>query len=619
MKRLFLVLIATVLASIGLAATADDLSSTRPAGSASAADRPIANCNAWAGDSQETGDRARTREFVLGAILKPGDTGDLIREVQASLNRELWNQSDGEKGKICMPRDTYKVRMAGSVPKLLIIRSGIELNLRDLPDDHWVANEEENSLQLPKTPLKVDGIYGQQTYAAVLVFQVLVKLQQTGTVDVVTLDKLEPMIPPKKFLAIVMSWVDEFLNPDSDNRGYSALDTKTYTAVVTTFLILCIAFVAHRVARGLAKAPVVLERFLAPWVGAFVEQKVFRRMAHFAPALVIYIAAALVFPAPEESGRGTFPYLNTFQISQVVVSRAGLAYAALAFMLVGLAIVDSLRKAYKLTDGAVEGIIRVVRQVIALIGVVLIFAALAGRNPMYFVGGLGAFMAVIILAFRDSILGLVASIQITSRKLVRKGNWIQIPSRDADGEVQEITLNSVTVQNFDKSITTIPTYDLLSESFRNLGDLLGRRIKRAILIDIQSVKACTPEMLEGYAKIELLRKYIETKKEDLEKYNSEHDVEESVLNGRRLTNIGTFRVYVEAYLANHPMLSNEMTCLVRQLDPGALGLPIEVYAFCIDTGFKEYEAVQADIFDHVLSILPEFELRAFQNFPNPAA
>ncbi|MCH8891196.1 MAG: mechanosensitive ion channel family protein [Myxococcales bacterium] len=296
-----------------------------------------------------------------------------------------------------------------------------------------------------------------------------------------------------------------------------------------------------------------------------------------------------------------------------------MAYAALVLMLVALATVDSFRKTYDLTEGAVEGIIRAAKRVVALTGVVLIFAALTARNPMYFVGGLGAFMAVIILGFRDSILGLVASIQIASRKMVKSGDWIQMPSHDADGDVLDITLNSVKVQNFDKTITTIPTYALLSESFRNLGDIPGRRIKRAILIDIHSVKACTPEMLEGYARIELLRDYIQTKKEDLERYNIGRDVGASALNGRRLTNIGTLRAYVEAYLAKRPDLSNEMTCLVRQLDPGTLGLPIEIYAFCIETGFKNYEAVQADIFDHVLSILPEFELRAFQNVTNPDA
>ena len=548
-------------------------------------------------------------------MLRPGDAGDRIREVQGSLNRELRNKT------IYLPMESYTVRMAvkdkeaggGSVPKLRILEKNIELNLRDALGNLWVANAKDNSLELPGEPLLVDGIYGQQTYSAVLVFQILKKLQETGTVDAVTLDKLEPMVPSNRLLAAVMRRLEGVPSIRDLN---SPLWTKRFTAIATTFLILCVAFITHRVARIIARTPMVLKGFLAPWVGAFVEQKVFHRMAHFAPALAIYVAAVLVFPAEDDSVRDPFPYLNTFQNSQIILSRAGLAYAALAFMLVGLATVDSFRKAYHLTDGAVEGIIRAAKQVIALIGVVLIFSALAGRNPMYFVGGLGAFMAVIILAFRDSILGLMASIQIISRNIVEPGNWIQIPSRDADGEVQEITLNSVTVENFDKSITTIPTYDLLSESFRNLGDLPGRRIKRAILIDIQSVKACTPEMLEGYAKIELLHKYIEARKEDLAKFNSEHDVEASVLNSRRLTNIGTYRVYVEAYLANHPMLSNEMTCLVRQLDPGSLGLPIEVYAFCIETDFKEYEAVQADIFDHVLSILPEFELRAFQNFPN---
>jgi miniconductance mechanosensitive channel len=206
--------------------------------------------------------------------------------------------------------------------------------------------------------------------------------------------------------------------------------------------------------------------------------------------------------------------------------------------------------------------------------------------------------------------------------MLKEGDWIQMLGRGVDGTVLGITLNAVTVENFDKTVTTIPTHTLLSESFTKVETSDGRRIKRAISIDMHSIKPCTPEMIERYKKIDLLGEYLTLKMGELETANLGVDAEGSVLNSRRLTNLGTFRAYTEAYLAKHTQLYDEedhRRCLVRQLDPGTLGLPVEVYAFCIETDFKKYEAVQADIFDHLLSILPEFELRTFQNVTSPDA
>jgi miniconductance mechanosensitive channel len=226
-------------------------------------------------------------------------------------------------------------------------------------------------------------------------------------------------------------------------------------------------------------------------------------------------------------------------------------------------------------------------------------------------------MAMIILVFKDFILGLVASIQIVANKLIRIGDRIEVPKAGADGFVLEISLSCVKVQNFDKTIIMIPTHSLLSQSFQNWSGIEaagGRRIKRAILINIDSIKGCTAEMVQRFGEIDLISQYIQRKKKELESYNDEHRLEKSVVNSRRLTNLGTFRAYLEAYLSNHPNLNCELTFLVRQLQPTEFGLPLEIYAFCKDTDWVKYEAVQADIFDHVLSILPEFELSAFQGF-----
>jgi len=201
--------------------------------------------------------------------------------------------------------------------------------------------------------------------------------------------------------------------------------------------------------------------------------------------------------------------------------------------------------------------------------------------------------------------------------MVQIGDWISMPKHNADGTVTEISLNTVKVQNWDRTISTIPTYALVSESFgnwRGMEESDGRRIKRHISIDMQSVKFCTSEMLKRFKKINSLQEYIEKREKEIEKYNKENNIDSDiVVNGRRMTNLGTFRKYLEAYLRNHPMINNDMTFLVRQLQPTEKGLPIEIYVFSKDQRWAYYESIQSDIFDHILAVIPEFDLRIFQN------
>jgi len=231
--------------------------------------------------------------------------------------------------------------------------------------------------------------------------------------------------------------------------------------------------------------------------------------------------------------------------------------------------------------------------------------------------GLGTFAAVLMLVFKDTILGFVASIQVSMNNMVNPGDWISMPGRDADGVVLEINLNTVKVQNWDKTISTIPTYALVSESFQNwkgMEESGGRRIKRSINIDMTSVKFCSPEMIEKFNKIQLLQEYIRTKQKEINEFNEKLKVDPSVLvNGRRMTNLGTFRKYIEEYLKIHPLIHEQMTFLVRQLQPNEKGIPMEIYVFSKDQEWANYEAIQADIFDHILAVLPEFDLRVFQN------
>ena len=230
---------------------------------------------------------------------------------------------------------------------------------------------------------------------------------------------------------------------------------------------------------------------------------------------------------------------------------------------------------------------------------------------------MGAMTAILLLVFKDSILGLVASIQLTSNDMVRIGDWIEMPKYGADGDVIDVTLHTVKVQNWDKTITTIPSYALISDSFKNwrgMAESGGRRIKRAIYIDLTSIKFCTSEMLDRFEKFQLITDYIRTRKAEITEYNQEHQVDTSeLINGRNLTNVGTFRAYLVAYLHHHPKIHQDLTFLIRHLPPGEQGLPIEIYVFSNDQVWANYEAIQADIFDHIFSVVPMFDLRLFQN------
>jgi miniconductance mechanosensitive channel len=260
--------------------------------------------------------------------------------------------------------------------------------------------------------------------------------------------------------------------------------------------------------------------------------------------------------------------------------------------------------------------VQVLKLALYFVSGILLLSLLLQKTPLYFLSGLGALTAVLMFVFKDILMGFVAGIQLIANKMVAPKDWIEMPKYGADGDVIEITLTTVKVQNFDNTITTIPTYALINESFKNWRNMNlsgGRRIKRYVNIDLSSIKFCDAEMLERFTKIQLITKAIQDRQAEIKVSNEEKNVDESTLvNGRRLTNIGIFRAYVEAYLRQHPQISNQMTFLVRQLSPRENGLPIEIYVFCKETNWNIYEAVQADIFDHILAVVPEFDLRVFQ-------
>ncbi|HHZ89895.1 TPA: mechanosensitive ion channel family protein [Candidatus Poribacteria bacterium] len=268
-------------------------------------------------------------------------------------------------------------------------------------------------------------------------------------------------------------------------------------------------------------------------------------------------------------------------------------------------------------DIPLKATVQVIKIVVYFVCGIFIVSLILNKTPLYLLSGLSALGAVLLLVFRDSILGFVAGIQLIANRMVAKGDWIEMPKYDADGDVIEIALTTVKVQNWDKTIATIPTYALIGESFKNwrgMKESGGRRIKRTINIDVSTIKFCNEEMLKRFSEIQYIANYIQIKKEELSTYNDENEVDNtSLANGRRLTNVGTFRAYTVAYLRNHPMISQEMTFLVRHLAPAGYGLPIEIYVFSKDTIWVNYEGIQADIFDHLLAVVPEFDLKVFQN------
>ncbi len=277
---------------------------------------------------------------------------------------------------------------------------------------------------------------------------------------------------------------------------------------------------------------------------------------------------------------------------------------------------DYLKTLSNFRDKPIDSYIQVIMIFIWFFGIMVIFSIISGKDVGTFLATLGALSAVILLIFKDTILGFVASIQVTVNDIVRIGDWITMKSYHADGDVIEINLSTVKVQNFDKTITSIPTYKLVSDSFinwRGMSESGGRRIKRSILIKVSSIKFLNDEKLTKLKEIERISSYITQRKEDIEKDNKDKGVNKKLLlNGRNMTNIGLFRRYALAYLKDHPQISQDLTVMVRQLAPSPEGVPLEIYVFVIDKVWISYEKIMSDIFDHLLAAIPTFDLECFE-------
>ncbi|RMQ47049.1 Mechanosensitive ion channel protein [Pseudomonas cichorii] len=342
------------------------------------------------------------------------------------------------------------------------------------------------------------------------------------------------------------------------------------------------------------------------WLNDLRHNKVFHRLAQIAPSLVIQFGLNLV-PGLSATGKN-------------VIGNMALAVTILFMTLAIGALLNALLEIYARTEHArtrsIKGYVQLAKMILYIFAAIIIVATLIDRSPLLLLSGLGAMSAVILLVYKDTLLSFVASVQLTSNDMLRVGDWIEMPQVGADGDVVDITLHTVKVQNFDKTIVSIPTWRLMSESFRNWRGMQqsgGRRIKRSLFIDASGVRFVRDDEEHRLTQVHLLTDYIGRKQAELLAWNkAQGNVAELSANRRRMTNIGTFRAYALAYLKSHPDIHPDMTCMVRQLETTAQGIPLEIYCFTRTTVWAEYERIQGDVFDYMLAVLPEFGLSLYQ-------
>ena len=393
-----------------------------------------------------------------------------------------------------------------------------------------------------------------------------------------------------------MKFVDEIKNYFSDNPNLEQV-----TIVIGVIFLAYISYVITRnyLLRVINKIALKSKN---KWDDVFIKNKIFDMASKLVPLLVLYNFSSI---------------LKDYENLISTIIQAIMIFIIMRVFDIFLNCINEIYQTYEISKGKpIKGFLQIAKIVFYVLGAVVIVSVLIGKSPLILLSGIGALTAVLLLIFKDTILSLVASIQLSSDNMINIGDWITMKKYDADGDVIDIALHTVKVQNFDKTITTIPTYKLMSESFKNwrgMVDSGGRRISRSVNIDISTIKFLDDEMLQKFKNSKVLGKHLDNVLKDLEDYNKKTDSETEVFGKRRLTNIGTFRAYLNLYLKMNPKIHDKYTFLVRQLAPTDKGLPIQIYVFTTDNNWINYEAIQSDIFDHILAIVPEFSLKVYQN------
>ena len=356
-------------------------------------------------------------------------------------------------------------------------------------------------------------------------------------------------------------------------------------------LILAVAFLADALCRKILLKVVaqLVKKTKATWDDIVFDRKVMVHLSRMVAPVIIYLFVPLAFV---EVGSSAMDFIRRICLIYIIITFLSFVNSFLK------AVYSVYSEKEQFRDRPLKGMLQTMQVILWLVGGIVVVGELIGRDPLSLLAGLGASAAILMLVFKDSIMGFVSGVQLSANDMLKVGDWIEM-------------------RNWDNTITTIPPYLLVSDSFQNwrgMRESGGRRVKRSINIDMTSVRFCTPEMLAKYRKIQLLKDYVEQTEEVIEKYNVENGIDNSILvNGRRQTNLGVFRAYLTAYLKSLPDVNQELTCMVRQLQPTDRGIPIELYFFCALKDWVPYEGVQADVFDHVLAIIPEFDLQVFQS------
>lgn len=405
-----------------------------------------------------------------------------------------------------------------------------------------------------------------------------------------------------------MKMIREWINTLLAQWGMQTETVGWMERIVIIAIILLIAFLADLICRRIIVEGIkrLTKRTRATWDDLVFNDKVLNNFCHIIPPVLIYILMPLAFPDTP----GILAFLLKICMVYIIA-------VALKFVNVFLGVLFELTNQKKeFRDRPLKGVYQIVQVGLFFVGTILIISILINKSPIHLFAGLGASAAILMLVFKDTIMGFVSGIQLAANDMLRPGDWITMAKYGSDGTVIDVSLNTVKVRNWDNTITTIPPYALVSDSFQNwrgMQESDGRRVKRSINIDMNSVRFCTSGMLAEYRTIVLLRDYIDHTEKAVQEYNVEHGLnDDNLVNGRHQTNLGVFRAYLERYIESLPVVSKGLTHMVRQLQPTEKGIPLEIYFFCRDKNWIAYERVQADVFDHILAVIPVFGLQVFQ-------
>ena len=406
-------------------------------------------------------------------------------------------------------------------------------------------------------------------------------------------------------MKILTDWTNAFLTQWGLREETAGLLEQVIIVLFILLIALLVDFICRRIIVSGIKR--ITRKTKAKWDDLVFDDKVLKSFCHIIPPVIIYALIPLAFPA----GTDILAFILRMCMIYIIA-------VSLKFVNVFLGVLFELtNQRQEVRNRPLKGVFQIIQVALFFVGTIIIISILIDKSPVHLFAGLGASAAILMLVFKDTIMGLVSGVQLSANDMLRPGDWITMSKYGADGTVIDVTLNTVKVRNFDNTITTIPPYALVSDSFQNwrgMRDSGGRRVKRSVNIDMNSVCFCTNEMLDRYKQIVLLKDYIEMKEKAVRSFNTEHGLDGSnLVNGRHQTNLGVFRAYLELYLKSLPAVNQELTCMVRQLQPTEKGIPLEIYFFCKEKDWIPYENMQADVFDHILAIVPEFDLQVFQN------